>query len=144
MPFLSRRFLPALAALGALLGCAAPALAYQERSVGSAEQIAWVRRAAGNFLAAELGGDGGGACGVLIARLRASEHHRTCQQRWDAHLRTMLHQPGERARLRSEQRAVASAAVRVHGNSASIELPAPLMGGSNRFVWTENCWMLAS
>jgi hypothetical protein len=32
----------------------------------------------------------------------------------------------------------------VHGDLASIELPAPLMGGPNRFVWTENCWMLKS
>jgi hypothetical protein len=30
----------------------------------------------------------------------------------------------------------------VHGGVASIELPTPLMGGANRFVWSENCWML--
>ncbi len=30
----------------------------------------------------------------------------------------------------------------VHGNVASIELPTPLMSGPNRFLWSENCWML--
>jgi hypothetical protein len=30
----------------------------------------------------------------------------------------------------------------VNGDIASIKLPAPLMGGSSRFLWTENCWML--
>jgi hypothetical protein len=32
----------------------------------------------------------------------------------------------------------------VHGNVASIELSAPLLRGANRFVWTENCWMLGA
>jgi hypothetical protein len=31
----------------------------------------------------------------------------------------------------------------VHGDWATIALSAPLMGNSsNRFYWTENCWML--
>jgi hypothetical protein len=40
--------------------------------------------------------------------------------------------------------AIASAVVVVHGNWATIALPAPLLAdASNRFRWTENCWMLA-
>jgi hypothetical protein len=54
----------------------------------------------------------------------------------------MLREGGVRARLRSELHAVAAARVVVRGNVASIELPAPLLHGPNRFVWTENCWML--
>jgi hypothetical protein len=125
-----------------LLLAAATAGAYSERSVGSPEQIAWVRRAAGNFVAAELGGNGAGACTVLNAPLRATEHHRTCAQRWNMRLRKLLHERGARSRLRVEQRAIATARVAVHGDLASIELPAPLLGGPNRFLWTENCWML--
>jgi hypothetical protein len=30
----------------------------------------------------------------------------------------------------------------MHGDGATIELPTPLMGSSNRFVWSENGWML--
>lgn len=124
--------LPAAAAMGA----------YSERSVGSPEQIAWVRRAAGNFVAAELSGNSAGACTVLNAPLRATEHHRTCAQRWNTRLGKLLHERGARSRLRAEQRAITTARVVVHGNLASIELPAPLLGGPNRFLWTENCWML--
>jgi hypothetical protein len=51
----------------------------------------------------------------------------------------MLHARGGRSRLLAQVRAVASARVVVHGINASIELP----GGASRFVWTENCWMLA-
>ena len=50
--------------------------------------------------------------------------------------------PAARAQLRTEAKAIPSATVLVHGNTASIELPAPLIGGPNRFLWTENCWML--
>ncbi|MFI5005698.1 MAG: hypothetical protein ACHQE6_11870, partial [Solirubrobacterales bacterium] len=126
----------------ALLLPAAAAGAYSEHSVGTPEQIAWVRRAAGNFVAAELSGNGARACTVLNAPLRATEHHRTCEQRWNARLRKLLHERGARSRLRAEQRAIAAARVVVHGDLASIELPAPLLGGPNRFLWTENCWML--
>jgi hypothetical protein len=38
---------------------------------------------------------------------------------------------------------MSSATVIVRGNVASLELATPLMGQRNRFVWTENCWMLA-
>jgi hypothetical protein len=119
-----------------------PASAYSERSVGSPEQIAWVRRAAGNFLAAELAGNGAGACAVLAAPLRATRNHRTCAQRWDAKLATMLRGHGSRARLNAERRAVPAARVVVRGVLATIELPRPLIGGPNHFLWTENCWML--
>jgi hypothetical protein len=115
-----------------------------KRSVGTPEQVAWVRRAADNFLAAELAGNGAGACAILNAPLRASSRHQTCTQRWDAKLLAMLRKPGTRARLHDERRAVASARVVVHGDTATITLPRPLMNGPNRFLWTENCWMLES
>ncbi len=111
-------------------------------SVGSYEQVAWVRRAASNFVGDELRRDGAGACSILNAPLRATQHHRTCAQRWDARLARLLSEPGGRAGLRAEARAISSASVIVHGDTASIDLPAPLMSGANRFLWTENCWML--
>jgi len=120
----------------------APANALAAHSVGSREQIAWVRRAATNFVSAELAGNGAGVCGVLNAPLRANEHHRTCAQRWDAKLADLLREPGARTQLRSQRRAIASAAVIVNGDSASIQLAAPLLNGSSRFLWTEDCWML--
>jgi hypothetical protein len=130
----------------ALLACAAvpalPAGAASAHSVGSYEQVAWVRRAATNFVSAELAGNGAGACAILNAPLRATQHHRTCAQRWNAKLARLLHEPGGRARLRAQARAIPSAAVIIHGDVAAIELPAPLMSGPNRFVWSENCWML--
>lgn len=125
-----------------LLLLATTASAYSEHSVGSPEQIAWVRRAAGNFVAAELSGNSAGVCAVLNAPLRAAEHHRTCAQRWNTRLAKLLHKRGARSHLRAEQRAIGAAKVVVHGNLASIELPAPLLSGPNRFRWTENCWML--
>lgn len=131
----------------AVLACAtalmvAPVAAFSAHSVGTHEQIAWVRRAASNFVTAELGGNGAGACAILDAPLRTAEHHRTCAQRWNAKLAVLLHEPGGRARLRAQQRAIPSAIVVVHGKVASLGLATPLMGGSNKFVWTENCWML--
>ncbi len=132
-----------LAALALAALCApAAASAYDGHSVGSAEQIAWVRRAANNFVTAELAHNGAGACGILNAPLRAPRNHVSCEARWDAKLARMLRERGERARLRGEQQAIAHATVIVHGNVASIELPAPLDAGPNRFLWTENCWML--
>jgi hypothetical protein len=131
-----------LAGACALGGGTGAALAYSERSQGTPEQIAWVRRAAGNFISAELAHNGAGACAILIAPLRASQHGRTCEQRWNAKLAKLLGERGERARLRALGRDAVSARVLVHGNIASIDLPAPLLGSSDRFVWTENCWML--
>jgi len=132
----------ACAALGAPGALLAPAGASGAHSVGTREQVEWVRRAATNFVTAELAGNGAGACGILDASLRGTEHHRTCAQRWDARLARLLREPGGRARLQAQKRAITTSAVRVHGNDASIELPTPLLGGSNRFVWSENCWML--
>lgn len=137
----TRLFVAACATALALL---LPAAALAEHSVGSASQIAWVRSAATRFLTAELAGNGSEACGVLNAPLRASHAGRSCAQRWDGELAALLRQPGERGRLHAERRAVPSAVVIVHGNTASIELPEPLMSGPNHFVWTENCWMLKS
>jgi hypothetical protein len=116
--------------------------AFAAPSRGTYEQNAWVRRAASNFVGDELRGDGAGACSILNAPLRSTQRHRTCAQRWDARLARLLREPGARGRLRTQARAIRSASVDVHGNTASINLPAPLMDGSSRFLWTENCWML--
>jgi len=131
-----------IALLGGGLALLAPTSASAAHSVGSREQIAWVRRAAMNFVAAELGGNGAGACAILNAPLRATQQHRTCAERWNSKLATVLREPGGRARLRAEQRAIGSAVVIVHGALATIDLPTPLVSGSNRFLWSENCWML--
>jgi hypothetical protein len=141
-----RSLLVMLASVGALMvpGALAPASAYAEPSVGTPGQIAWVRSAATRFVTAELAGDAANACAVLNAPLRATEHGRTCTQRWTARIARLLREPGSRAGLRTQKHAIATAAVVVHGNVASIDLPAPLMGGANRFVWSENCWMLAN
>jgi hypothetical protein len=135
-----RRVLAVLACAGSLL---APASAFAY-SVASQGQVAWVRRAASNFVTAELDGNGPGACAILDAPLRRTQHQRTCAQRWNAKLAKLLHTSGGRARLRAQRRAIHSAEVVVHGRIAWIELPTPLMGGQNRFLWTENCWMLQS
>jgi hypothetical protein len=131
-----------LACTASLLTPASGALAAYP--VGSREQRAWVRRAASNFVAAELSGNGAGACAILDARLRRTQHHRTCAQRWNATLAKVLRTIGGRSRLRAQQRAIPSAPVVVHGDVAWIELPSALMSGQNRFLWTENCWMLQS
>jgi hypothetical protein len=129
-------------ALPSLAATSLPPAALAARSVGTSSQIAWVRRAATNFVTAELGGNGAGACSILNAPLQATEGHRTCAQRWDAKLASLLRESGARARLRTDARAIGSATVLVHGDSASIELPSPLLGAGSRFVWTDNCWML--
>lgn len=136
----------ALAALsaGGLLGVTA-ASAHGGASTGTPAQIAWVRRAAGNFLAAELARDGAGACAVLNAPLRATRHGVSCQARWDARIAAMLASRGERATLARLHRDAASATVAVSGGWATIDLPGSLLGGgrANRFRWSESCWMLA-
>jgi hypothetical protein len=143
------RFRPVVVALvsaAALIAPAAlvmPAGAWGAHSLGTSGQIAWVRSAATRFVTAELAGNGADACGILNAPLRVTEHGRTCTQRWDAKLAKLLREPGGRAQLRQQKRAIGTAAVIVHGNVASIDLPTALMGGANRFVWSENCWMLA-
>lgn len=134
-----RSILAVLASAATLL---APAGAQAADSVGTHEQIAWVRRAASNFVTAELAGNGAGACAILNAPLRATEHHRACAQRWDARLARMLHEPGGRSGLRTELHAIGAATVHVRGAVATIALPSALLDGPNRFVWTESCWML--
>jgi len=111
-------------------------------SHGSAEQIAWVRSAASRFVAAELAHNGEAACAVLSAPLRATIHGRTCAQRWDSKLTTMLRDPSRRRALRAQARAIPSATVVIHGHLARLELSTPLISGRNRFLWTEMCWML--
>jgi hypothetical protein len=134
-----RRIIAALACAATLIP---PAGTLAAGSVGTPEQIAWVRRAASNFVAAELSGNGAGACAILNAPLRVTQHHRTCAQRWNTKLSMLLREPHSRAHLRRLQRAISSATVIVHDYIASINLPTPLMHGPNRFLWTENCWML--
>jgi hypothetical protein len=132
-------------ALVVLVGAVAlvlPTSALATHSVGTGEQIAWVRRAATRFVTAELTRNGTEACAVLNAPLRATQHGLTCEQRWDAKLGQLLRKPGERAHLRTQQREIASAVVIVHGEDATLGLPTKLMNGPNSFLWTEDCWML--
>ena len=119
-----------------------PASVAAAASYGTPAQVAWVRRAATNFVTAELARDGAGACAILNAPLRATLGRRTCAQRWDSRLAALLRRPGARARLRAQRRAVAAAEVHVHGNLATLTLHSPLIAGPNHFLWTENCWML--
>jgi SpoIID/LytB domain protein len=123
-------------------GTSAPASAATAYAEGTPEQIAWVRRAASNFVRAELKGDGAGACAVLVAGLRAARAGVSCAARWDALLRSRLSARAARAQLRRDARAIASARVEVRGTSATIALPVALLSGHSRFRWTENCWML--
>ena len=132
----------AITALLALAALTPAASAHAERSVGTPEQISWVRSAATRFVTAELAGNGEGACAILNAPLRSSVHGRTCAERWDGRLAALLRRPGWRAALRAQERAIASAAVIVHGNRATLALAEPLIDGPNHFVWTEMCWML--
>ena len=128
----------------AIVGAAtlATSSAIAAHSVGSPTQITWVRSAASRFVAAELAGDGASACAVLNRPLRGTIHGRTCAQRWDARLAALRSTRGARAALHREARAINHATVVIHGNIAEIELPMPLFKGANRFLWTENCWML--
>jgi hypothetical protein len=132
----------AIAALAGALILLLPAGALASGSVGSYEQVNWVRRAASNFVGDELRGDGAAACSILNAPLRASQGRATCQQRWNARLATLLRRHAARAMLRAQARAIPAARVVVHGDTAWIYLPSPLLSGSSRFLWTENCWML--
>jgi hypothetical protein len=129
-----------------LLACAVslalPVAASASHSVGTSSQIAWVRTATTRFVTAELKRDPSEACAVLTVQQRGTIHNRTCQQRWNAKIATMLHEPGERSLLEADKHAISKATVVVHGNIASIELPTPLLNGSNELVWTENCWMV--
>jgi len=132
----------AIAIFAAAVVVVLPAGAFGAASVGSYEQVAWVRRAASNFVRDELRGDGASACSILNAPLRATRRHATCARRWNAHLATVLRERGSRTLLRADARAIPSARVVVHGDGASIALPDPLLSGASRFIWSENCWML--
>jgi hypothetical protein len=136
------RAIAATCLLAGLLACSSAQAASAARSVGTPEQIAWVRRAAGNFIAAELRGDGAGACAILAAPLRAPQNGRSCQLRWQERLARLRGDRAARAALRADARAAASATVIVRGYSASIALPAPLLNRHSRFRWSEMCWML--
>jgi hypothetical protein len=130
--------------IGTIAACVlcAPGTALASRSVGTPQQISWVRSAAERFIKAELAGDGSSACAILIAPLRATIRGRSCAERWDRRLKTLLRSPAAKAALKTDARAVAHAPVNVRGDQARIALPHPLLGRSERFRWTENCWML--
>ena len=107
-------------------------------------EVSTLRAHATRFVTAELKGDGTTACAVLNAPLSDPVGHRTCAQRWDASLRTLLANPSERRQLRADATAIATAHVGLtnDGYTATIALPTPLLGSGSRFVWTDNCWML--
>jgi len=132
----------ALFAAAALAAPGAQATTGRGRSIGTPEQIAWVRHAAERFITAELTRDGAEACAVLNAPMRAVVHGTSCEQRWNARIGRMLRRRGVRPALRRELRATARARVVVRGTTATIYLPEPLIRGANRLRWTENCWML--
>jgi len=137
-----RRATSAVLVCGACLLLPAAASA-SSGSVGTREQIAWVRSASTRFVTAELAGNGAAACTILNSPMRATLRHRTCEQRWDAKLAQLLRTPGARAELRAERRAIPAARVVVAGDQASIALPEPLIAGApSHLKWTENCWMV--
>jgi len=103
-----------------------------------------LRVAVTRLLSAELAGDGATACSILYAPLAGTVGGRTCAQRWDARIARLLSRRGGAARVRSDLRAVPSAAVRTSGLYATIALPNPLLDGTSRFYWTANCWMLTT
>ncbi|HLI32630.1 MAG TPA: hypothetical protein VKU89_07835 [Solirubrobacteraceae bacterium] len=136
------RTAPPLAAALAVAALGLPGDALAAHSVGTPEQISWVRSAAQRFVAAELSRDSAAACAILNPPLRTTVDGRSCAERWQKRLAAMLRSPRMRAALQADARAIAHAVVIVHGNQARIELPHPLLGHSDRFNWTENCWML--
>ena len=139
-----RAVIAALCVAAAVAAPGAWASAGRGRSIGTPEQIAWVRHAASRFVTAELTHNGAEACAVLNAPMRAVVHGTSCEQRWNARIGRLLRRRGERAALRRELHATARARVVVHGTTATIDLPEPLIRGANRLRWTENCWMLES
>ncbi len=132
----------ALVVLGFAGALAWPATGSATQSVGTAAQIAWVRSAASRFVTAELDGDGESACAVLTKPQRGEVGGRTCAQRWDARSAKLRHTPGARAALHKDLVEVAHAPVVVHGDVATIDVGTPLMSGSDKLLWTENCWMV--
>ncbi len=128
----------------ALAGLGLTAVAATAGWSSPANEISTLRSAATRFVTAELAGSGSGACGVLNAPLAGVVGHRTCAERWDATLHTMLRTPGERHRLQADAAAIATARVSLSSGDyvATIALPTPLLGSESRFVWTNNCWML--
>jgi hypothetical protein len=138
VPVTMRPRVPSALLTGILAALALAVPAAGAHSTGTPSQIAWIRRAAGNFLSAELQGNGAAACGVLDARLRGHD----CARRWDSRLSAMLHRPGARKELQADSHAVSSATVLVTGKHATIDLPHPLYDGANHLTWTEMCWMV--
>lgn len=110
----------------------------------TANEVATLRSQATRFVTAEINGDGATACAVLNAPWSGVVDHRTCTQRWDASLHTLLRTPGARRQLRADAAAIPTARVDLSadGYTATIALPTPLFASLSRFVWTNNCWML--
>jgi len=130
----------ACAVAGALAALPSAATASSQWS-GTAPEL---RAAATRLLDAELQGDGATVCGILDAPLTGTVGGRDCAQRWDARLARELRAAGGRARIRADLRSVAHAAIAMNGDWATIALPHPLLGGTSRFYWTANCWMLTT
>lgn len=129
-----------LLAIAAAAAVLAPVTASaQSQWAGTAPEL---RAAVTRLLNAELAGDGGTACAILYAPLTGVVGGRDCTARWDARLSRLLHAPGGRASIRANLRAVATAAIAMNGDWATIALPHPLLDGGSRFYWTANCWML--
>jgi hypothetical protein len=120
---------------------AAPASAgWSSRS----NEISTLRGQTTRFITDELSGNGGDLCAVLNSPNSGLGPHQTCTQHWDAALRVLLRTSGARHRLTVDLHAVAGARIAFsHADYvATIALPTPLLGSSNRFYWTNNCWML--
>ena len=123
-------------ACAAILASAVPALAESGVTAGT------LRAAVTRLVSAELARDGATACAVLNAPLTGTARGQTCAQRWDARIARELAKPAGAARLRSDLRAIPTAAIVIVGEHATISLPHPLLDGHSRFYWTANCWML--
>jgi len=129
-----------------LLALAAAALlvAPVAASADSGGTVAGLRVAVTRMLDAELARDGATACGILDTPLTGTVGGRTCAQRWDARFAHALARHGGRRRVMADLRAATTASVSVSGDWATIALPAPLLDGTSRFHWINNCWMLSS
>jgi hypothetical protein len=101
-----------------------------------------VRAQTTRFLNDELNDNGSDACAVLNSPQAGVPAHETCAQKWDAALRRLT--ASQRRALHADKRAVPTAQVTFSGSDlyATIALPTPLLGNSDRYYWTNNCWML--
>jgi hypothetical protein len=138
---------PATVGRAALVAAALSAATAAPASAGwssHANEVATLRAQATRFVNAELQGDGATVCAVLDKPNQGVGAHQTCTGHWNATLRAMHNTAGARQHLRADLRAIATARVTLthNGYVATIALPTPLLGDSDEFYWTQNCWML--